>query len=183
MRITLAAEHPNEILLSGPGVGVVFAADLGRLLGRLESRHARHGWNEHRHQRDPERRDRARPARARSTGQEIGTPMTEIHTIGPAAARSRGSEGRPDQGRPAERRGRARAGLLRPRRNRANGHDANVMLGYLDPSRFLGGRMQGDPQLATRRSSAWAARWSWTRSTTAIGVNRIVNTHMAIGSA
>ena len=181
MRITLAADYPNEILLSGPASGVVFALELGHQLGRgdlvtldmggtstdisviRESviGHTREG---------------------KIAGQEIGTPMTEIHTIGAGGGtvawvggdgllkvgpRSAGAEPGPAcYGR----------GGTEPTVT-----DANVVLGYLDPTRFLGGRMQGDAKLASGALERTGDRLGLGTLETAIGVNRIVNTHMAIG--
>jgi N-methylhydantoinase A len=181
MRITLAAGYPNEILLSGPASGVVFAAELGRLLGRLDLITLDMGGTstdisvirdgEIGHTRE-----------GKIAGQEIGTPMTEIHALGAGGGtiawigpdgllkvgpQSAGAEPGPAcYGR----------GGTEPTVT-----DANVVLGYLDPSRFLGGRMAGDPQLATEALERLGRKLELDALGAAIGVNRIVNTHMAIG--
>jgi N-methylhydantoinase A len=181
MRITLAAEHPNEILLSGPASGVVFAAELGRLLGRhdlitldmggtsTDISVIRNGEIGHTRQ-------------GKIAGQEIGTPMTEIHALGAGGGTIAwiGSDGLlkvgpqsagADPGPACYGRGGTEPTVT----------DANVVLGYLDPARFLGGRMKGDPTLATEALERVGRKLQLGALETAIGVNKIVNTHMAIG--
>ena len=50
MQIEIAAEYPNQTLLSGPAAGVVFAARLGQLLGEKGRGYLRHRRHEHRYQ-------------------------------------------------------------------------------------------------------------------------------------
>ena len=59
--------------------------------------------------------------------------------------------------------------------------DANLVLGYLDPVRFLGGRQPLDAEAAARAVDAIAARLGIGRMAAAEGVHRIVNTRMAEG--
>ena len=59
--------------------------------------------------------------------------------------------------------------------------DANLVLGYLDPKRFLGGRQRLDAQAATRAVDTIAAQLGIDRMAAAEGIHRIVNTHMAEG--
>ena len=59
--------------------------------------------------------------------------------------------------------------------------DANLVLGYLDPMRFLGGRQPLDAEAAARAVDAIAARLGIGRMAAAEGVHRIVNTRMAEG--
>lgn len=59
--------------------------------------------------------------------------------------------------------------------------DANVVLGFLDPANFLGGRVRIDPQAATRVVAAVAARIGCSVVDAAQGIHRIVNTNMAEG--
>ena len=59
--------------------------------------------------------------------------------------------------------------------------DANLVLGFLDPSRFLGGRQRLDVQAAAVAVDTIAARLGIDRTAAAEGIHRIVNTHMAEG--
>ena len=59
--------------------------------------------------------------------------------------------------------------------------DANLVLGYLDPQRFLGGRQRLDEQAAARALDTIAERLGIDRMASAEGVHRIVNTRMAEG--
>ncbi len=59
--------------------------------------------------------------------------------------------------------------------------DANVVLGYLDPGNFLGGRTRLDPGAAARALDALATRLGTSRVAAALGVFRVVNTRMAEG--
>ena len=59
--------------------------------------------------------------------------------------------------------------------------DANLVLGFLDPVRFLGGRQRLDSQAAAGAVDTIAARLDIDRMAAAQGIHRIVNTHMAEG--
>ena len=59
--------------------------------------------------------------------------------------------------------------------------DANLVLGFLDPVRFLGGRQRLDSQAAAGAVDTIAARLDIDRMAAAEGIHRIVNTHMAEG--
>ena len=59
--------------------------------------------------------------------------------------------------------------------------DANLVLGFLDPVRFLGGRQRLDAEAAAGAVDTVAARLGIGRMAAAEGIHRIVNTHMAEG--
>jgi N-methylhydantoinase A len=59
--------------------------------------------------------------------------------------------------------------------------DANLVLGYLDPQRFLGGRAQLDRAAAERALDVLARELGVSRVAAAAGVHRVVNTNMAEG--
>ena len=59
--------------------------------------------------------------------------------------------------------------------------DANLVLGYLDPERFLGGRQRLDAEAAAGAVDAIAARLGIDTTAAAEGIHRIVNTRMAEG--
>jgi N-methylhydantoinase A len=59
--------------------------------------------------------------------------------------------------------------------------DANLVLGYLDPATFLGGRRHLDVAAAEAAIDRIAARLGINRLATAQGIHRVVNTNMAEG--
>jgi N-methylhydantoinase A len=59
--------------------------------------------------------------------------------------------------------------------------DANVVLGYLDPSNFLGGRTPLDPDAAYTAVETIASPLGTTTVAAAEGMHRVVNTNMAEG--
>jgi N-methylhydantoinase A len=59
--------------------------------------------------------------------------------------------------------------------------DANLVLGYLDPERFLGGRRRLDAAAADRAVDRVAERLSLSRDETAAGIYRLINLKMADG--
>jgi N-methylhydantoinase A len=59
--------------------------------------------------------------------------------------------------------------------------DANVVLGYLDPANFLGGRTQLDRQAAEAAVERIARQLGTTAVAAAEGIHRVVNTNMAEG--
>ncbi len=59
--------------------------------------------------------------------------------------------------------------------------DANLVLGYLDPAHFLGGRRRLDCAAAERAVDAVAAELRLDRLAAAAGIHRVVNTNMAEG--
>ena len=59
--------------------------------------------------------------------------------------------------------------------------DANLVLGFLDPERFLGGRQRLDAEAAAGAVDTVAARLGIDRMAAAEGIHRIVNTRMAEG--
>jgi N-methylhydantoinase A len=59
--------------------------------------------------------------------------------------------------------------------------DANVVLGFLDPANFLGGRARLDAGAAERVVAAVASRLGTTAVAAAEGIQRVVNTNMAEG--
>ena len=59
--------------------------------------------------------------------------------------------------------------------------DASVVLGYLDPENFLGGRARLDARAAEAALDSLAADLKLSRMQAAEGVHRVVNTHMAEG--
>jgi len=59
--------------------------------------------------------------------------------------------------------------------------DANLVLGFLDPDNFLGGRARLDRQAAESAVDRIADRLGVDRMAAAAGIHRVINTHMAEG--
>ena len=59
--------------------------------------------------------------------------------------------------------------------------DANVVLGFLDPANFLGGRSRLNPHAAEQTVAAVAKRLGTSTVAAAEGIQRVVNTNMAEG--
>jgi N-methylhydantoinase A len=64
---------------------------------------------------------------------------------------------------------------------RATVTDANLVLGYLDPGNFLGGRIGLDARAAERAVADVAKRLGTSVLAAALGISRVVNTNMAEG--
>jgi N-methylhydantoinase A len=181
MRITVSSQHPNEILLSGPASGVVFGLELGRLIEEQDVVTFDMGGTST----DISIIKDGAIAQTREgkiAGQEIGSPMTEIHTIGAGGGTIAwiGSDGLlkvgpqsagADPGPACYDRGGVEPTVT----------DSNVLLGYLDPTRFLGGRMSGRPELSHAALERLGEQLAMSPLDAAVGVNRIINTHMAVG--
>jgi N-methylhydantoinase A len=179
MRVNLAAAYPNETLLSGPAAGIAFATTLGQ--------HGRYS--------DLVTFDMGgtstdmclvRGGRAPMVnsgviaGQEIGTSMIEIRTIGAGggAIAYKGDDGLLKVG---PRSAGARPGPACYARGGTEPTvtDANVMLGYLDTERFLGGALKGNQQLAEEALTTLGAEFGMGAVEAAIGVRRVINARMA----
>ena len=179
MRVNLATAYPNETLLSGPAAGIAFATTLGR---------ERDYQNLITFDMGGTSTDMCVIRDGRATmaasgmiaGQEIGTPMIEIRTIGAGggAIASFGDDGLMKIG---PRSAGARPGPACYGRGGTEPTvtDANVLLGYLDAEQFLGGALKGDRALAERALAELGARLGMNAMDTAIGVRRIVNARMA----
>jgi len=59
--------------------------------------------------------------------------------------------------------------------------DASIVLGYLDPEYFAGGKVKLKPELAREAVARIAGRLSLTAEQAALGIHRILNAQMAEG--
>lgn len=181
MRIGLAAAHPNEILLSGPAAGVAFAM---RLSERREEPNLvtldmggtstdvcviRDG-------------EASQTREGDIDNQQIGTPMIEIHTLGTGGG-TIGWIGKDGLLKVGPQSAGATPGPACYGRGGTDATvtDADVILGYVDPERFLGGKMTGDRDLAEAALARLGSELGLDALQTAIGVHQIVDTQMAIG--
>jgi N-methylhydantoinase A len=115
-------------------------------------------------------------------GNKVALPSIDIHTLGAGG----GSIARADAG-----------GILRVGPESAGADpgpacyakggtaatvtDANLVLGYLDPANFLGGRARLDPAAALRAVEQVSGQLDTSAVVAAEGIHRVVNTNMAEG--
>ena len=110
--------------------------------------------------------------------------MIDVHTIGAGG----GSIGWIDDGGllrvgPRSAGAEPGPGVLRRGGNEPTCTDADLVLGYLDPDYFLGGRMQlSDERRARGGRARIAARSASTRSTAAAAMVEVINVNMAAGT-
>ena len=177
----MVAEAPVLTLLSGPAAGVLGGAFCGALSGRnrlitfdVGGTSADIGVSED---------GVFAEASARDTwigGYPVMVPMIDIHTIGAGG----GSIAHLDTGgtfRVGPRSAGARPGPAAYGRGGAEPTvtDANVVLGRLEPSSFLGGEMPLDAAAATRAVQALADELGMSAREAASGIVTIVNANMA----
>jgi len=182
MQIDIAAEYPNQTLLSGPAAGVVFGASIGKLTGEKDvvtfdiggtstdiSVLPNNTYQETR--------------RGKIHDQDIGTPMIQIRALGAgggtiawigpdgllkAGPRSAGAVPGPacyDQGG-----------------TEATVTDANIVLGYLNPKNFIGGRFKIVPELAAKAITEKIARpLGLSLEEAALGIIKVLCVNMEVG--
>jgi N-methylhydantoinase A len=181
MRIPLAASHPNELLLSGPAAGVAFALRLGDRTGERNLITIDMGGTSTDVCviRDGEA---AQTREGEIDRQQIGTPMVEIHTLGTGGG-TIGKVGKDGLMKVGPQSAGAEPGPACYGRGGTDATvtDADALLGYLDPERFLGGRMKGDPALAEKALAGLGDSLGLSALETAIGIHRIIDTQMAVG--
>jgi N-methylhydantoinase A len=182
MQIDIATEYPNQTLLSGPAAGVVFGAGLGKLINEPNivtfdvggtstdiSVLYKNAYQETRH--------------GRIHDQDIGTPMIQIRALG-AGGGTIAHIG-PD-------------GLLKGGPQSAGADpgpacydhggknptvtDANIVLGYLNPNNFVGGRFKIVPELAEKAINEKIAKpLNLSLQQAALGIIRVVCTNIEVG--
>jgi N-methylhydantoinase A len=182
MRIDVAAQYPNQTLLSGPAAGVVFGASIGQLSGEPHVVTFDMGGTSTDISVLPDNRFQE-TRRGKISGQDIGTPMIQIATLGAgggtiawigpdgllkAGPRSAGADPGP-----------ACYGLGG---EEPTVTDANVVLGYLDPEYFVGGRLSIDPALSEKAIRTRVAEpLGLSLEEAALGIIRVVNVNMEVG--
>jgi N-methylhydantoinase A len=181
MRIDLAANYPNQTLLSGPAAGVVFGAWMGELTGEHNVVTFDMGGTSTDISVMPE--DRFQETRqGRIAGQDIGTPMIQIRTLGAGGGTIAwiGPDGLLKAGphSAGASPGPACYGLGG---QAATVTDANVVLGYLNPEYFVGGRLTIDPQLSEAAIQRIAQPLGLSVPEAALGIIRVVNVTMEVG--
>jgi N-methylhydantoinase A len=181
MRITLGARFPNQTLLSGPAGGVVAGEELARTTGQGEIVTLDMGGTS---------TDIAMIVRGhadetnegRIAGQDIGTPMLQVRTLGAGGGTIAwiGPDGLLKVG--PESAGAAPGPACYGRGgDRPTVTDANLVLGALGAGDVLGGRMTLDRSAAERAIGDHVAKpLGLDLVAAAAGIVRIVNTNMAV---
>lgn len=182
MQIDIAADYPNQTLLSGPAAGVVFGATVGQLIGERNVVTFDVGGtstdisvlpnNEYQETRS-----------GRIHDQDIGTPMIRINAlgagggtiawIGPDGLLKAGPQSAGASPGPAC----YGLGGVEPTVT-----DANIVLGYLNPANFIGGRFRIDPALARKAIEERIARpLGLGVEEAALGIIKVVSVNMEVG--
>ena len=180
MRITMGARFPNQTLTSGPAAGVVAGAALARGTGRRNFVTLDIGGTST----DISVIADARPSETSSgriAGQDIGTPMLAVHTLGAGGGTVAwiGRDGLMKVGPQS-------AGAVPGPACYGRGGtaptvtDANLILGALGTKSVLGGRMALDRKLAEQAIMDVARPLGLDLVTAAAGIVKIVNTNMAV---
>jgi N-methylhydantoinase A len=180
MRITMGARFPNQTLTSGPAAGVVAGAALARGTGRRNFVTLDIGGTST----DISVIADARPSETSSgriAGQDIGTPMLAVHTLGAGGGTVAwiGRDGLMKVGPQS-------AGAVPGPACYGRGGtaptvtDANLILGALGTKSVLGGRMALDRKLAEQAIMNIARPLGLDLVTAAAGIVKIVNTNMAV---
>ncbi|HKA80587.1 MAG TPA: hydantoinase/oxoprolinase family protein [Xanthobacteraceae bacterium] len=180
MRITMGARFPNQTLTSGPAAGVVAGAALARGTGRRNFVTLDIGGTST----DISVTADARPSETSSgriAGQDIGTPMLAVHTLGAGGGTVAwiGRDGLMKVGPQS-------AGAVPGPACYGRGGtaptvtDANLILGALGTKSVLGGRMALDRKLAEQAITDVARPLGLDLVTAAAGIVKIVNTNMAV---
>ena len=182
MQIEIAAEYPNQTLLSGPAAGVVFAARLGRLLGEKDVVTFDIGGtstdisvlpdNSYQETRQGQIHD-----------QDIGTPMIQIRALGAGGGTIAwiGPDGLL-KGGPQSAGASPGPACYGLGGQDATVTDANILLGYLNPLNFIGGRFKIEPQLARQAIMRKIAEpLGLSVEEAALGIVRVVSVNMEVG--
>jgi N-methylhydantoinase A len=181
MRITMGARFPNQTLTSGPAAGVVAGAALARETGRRNFVTLDIGGTSTDISVIADARA-SETSSGRIAGQDIGTPMLAVHTLGAGGGTVAwiGRDGLMKVGPQS-------AGAVPGPACYGRGGtaptvtDANLILGALGTKSVLGGRMALDRELAERAIMDIVARpLGLDLVTAAAGILKIVNTNMAI---
>ncbi len=181
MRVEMAANYPNQTLLSGPAAGVVFSAQLGQAIGEPNLVTFDMGGTstdiavlvngQYQENRD-----------GKISHQVVGTPMIHINSLGAGGGTIAwiGPDGLLKAGPQS-------AGAMPGPACYGRGgeqptvSDANLVLGYLEPHALVGGKVKLDVELsreAIRRKIAEPLNLSLEEA--ALGIVKVVNVNMEV---
>ena len=180
MRITMGARFPNQTLTSGPAAGVVAGAALARGIGRRNFVTLDIGGTSTDISVIADARA-SETSSGRIAGQDIGTPMLAVHTLGAGGGTVAwiGRDGLMKVGPQSA--GAVPGPACYGRSGTApTVTDANLILGALGTKSVLGGRMALDRKLAEQAIMDVARPLGLDLVTAAAGIVKIVNTNMAV---
>jgi len=180
MRITMGARFPNQTLTSGPAAGVVAGAALARGTGRRNFVTLDIGGTSTDISVIADARA-GETSSGRIAGQDIGTPMLAVHTLGAGGGTVAwiGRDGLMKVGPQSA--GAVPGPACYDRGGTApTVTDANLILGALGIKSVLGGRMALDRRLAEQAIMDVARPLGLDLVTAAAGIVKIVNTNMAV---
>ena len=182
MQIDIAREYPNQTLLSGPAAGVVFGAGLGKLIGEPNIVTFDVGGTStdisvlHKNAYQETRNGRIHD-------QDIGTPMIQIRALG-AGGGTIAHIG-PDgllKGGPSSAGAVPGPACYGLGGKNATVTDANIVLGYLNPYNFIGGRFKIEPKLAAEAVTERIAKpLGLGLEQAALGIIRVVCVNIEVG--
>jgi N-methylhydantoinase A len=180
MRISMGARFPNQTLISGPAAGVVAGSALARSMTRRNFVTLDIGGTSTDISVIADGRA-GETVNGRIAGQDIGTPMLGVHTLG-AGGGTIAWIGRDGLMKVGPQSAGAVPGPACYGRGGAAATvtDANLVLGALGTKSVLGGRMALDPALASNAIMEHAQQLGLDLMTTAAGMLKIVNTNMAV---
>lgn len=182
MQIDLAAEYPNQTLLSGPAAGVVFASTVGELTGERNIVTFDIGGTSTDISVLPDNKF-SETRRGRIHDQDIGTPMIQIQALG-AGGGTIGWIG-PDgllKGGPQSAGADPGPACYGLGGDQPTVTDANILLGRLNPHNFIGGRFKIDPDLARKViEEKIAIPLGISVEEAALGLLRVVSVNMEVG--
>jgi N-methylhydantoinase A len=180
MRISMGARFPNQTLISGPAAGVVAGAAIARSMTRRNFVTLDIGGTSTDISVIADGRA-GETVNGRIAGQDIGTPMLAVHTLG-AGGGTIAWIGRDGLMKVGPQSAGAVPGPACYGRGgtAATVTDANLVLGALGTKSVLGGRMALDTALASKAIMELAQQLELDLMTTAAGILKIVNTNMAV---
>jgi N-methylhydantoinase A len=178
MRIDVAAEHPNEMLLSGPAAGVAFSAVIGKNTGQENLVTFDMGGTSA----DISLLVAGRYSETRLgkvDGQDLGTPMIDIRTVS-AGGGTVAWRGAGDLLKVGPQSAGAVPGPVAYGRGgtQPTVTDANLVLGLLNPTTMIGGDLPVDRSAAERAVGSLAESLGLSLQAGAQGIHRIINVAM-----
>ena len=182
MQIDIAAEYPNQTLLSGPAAGVVFAASLGRLLGEPNLVTFDIGGTSTDISVLPDN-NYQETRQGKIHDQDIGTPMIQIRALGAGGGTIAwiGPDGLL-KGGPQSAGASPGPACYGLGGEEPTVTDANILLGYLNPHNFIGGRFKIEPKLAGQVITRKVAEpLGLSLEEAALGIVRVVCVNMEVG--
>ncbi len=182
MRIDVAAQYPNQTLLSGPAAGVIFGSAIGQLAGERNVTTFDMGGTSTDIAVLPDNQFQEN-RQGKVGAQDIGTPMIDIRTLGAGGGTIAwiGPDGLLKAG-PHSAGADPGPACYRLGGQEPTVTDANLVLGYLDPTSFAGGRMSIDPELSREAIEERIAKpLGLSLERAALGIVQVVNANMEVG--